>query len=277
MKVFSSTPDPSNRFIACGMYAFTDDLRSAWQTLFDLFFQCFESPYPYEPALRFDTGQGLMRDPQLLIGQTCGYPLIRKLIDAVTPVCAPVIDVTGCEGKYYSSVLIVPENSKIESLADCYQGIAAINHRDSNSGMNVLRHAIAPLSHAKAYFSTVRETGSHLHSLTEVAEGKTHIAAIDAVSYSYIQDAWPELAARVRSIGYTEKTCGLPFVIPRAISSQLDKNHVTACFNEATLKMPDRFQHLLRLRGFERVDIDEYQGMLDLEKHAHQAGYSSLS
>jgi ABC-type phosphate/phosphonate transport system substrate-binding protein len=277
MKIPSSNPDPSKRFIACGMYAFTDNLRTAWQSLFDHFFQCYESPYPYEPVLRFETGEKLMRDTHLLIGQTCGYPLMSKLSDAVTPICVPVIDVSGCEGKYYSSMLVVPENSEIESLNDCYQGIAAINNSDSNSGMNVLRHAVAPLSQAKPYFFTVRETGSHLHSLTEVAEGKTHIAAIDAISFSFIQDAWPDLAALVRCIGYTVKTCGLPFVIPHAISSRFDKDHVTACLNEATLKMPDQFRQCLRLQGFECVDMDEYQGVLDLEKHARQAGYLHLS
>ncbi|MEE8365172.1 MAG: hypothetical protein V3R76_05245 [Gammaproteobacteria bacterium] len=133
--------DPSKRFIACGMYAFTDDLRTAWQTLFDHFFQYYESPYPFEPVLRFDTGEKLMRDSHLLIGQTCG----------------------------------------------------------------------------------------------------------------------------------------LPFVIPHAISSRFDKDHVTACLNEATLKMPDQFRQHLRLQGFERVDMDEYQGVLDLEKHARQAGYLHLN
>ncbi|MFV2031071.1 MAG: phosphate/phosphite/phosphonate ABC transporter substrate-binding protein [Gammaproteobacteria bacterium] len=273
------SPDPvtKQRFIACGMYAFTDDLRSAWQSLFDLFFQNFEAPCPVDPVLRFESGEKLIRDPQLLIGQTCGYPLVSQLSDVVTPVCVPLFDVAGCEGKNYSSRLIVSESSDIESLSDCYQGIAAINTSDSNSGMNVLRHAIAPLSQAKPYFSAVRETGSHLKSLTEVAEGKVQIAAIDAVSFSFIQNAWPELVARVRSIGYTAKTCGLPFVIPQEISKQLDSDDITACLNEATLRLPEPIQQHLHLRGFEGVDMDEYQGVLDLETVAQQAGYSQLN
>ncbi len=280
--VFSGIPDqvmtdPSKRFIACGMYAFNVELRAAWQTLFDHFLRCFEAPCPVETELRFDTGEKLMHDPHLLIGQTCGYPLMRKLSAMLSPLCVPVFDIAGCEGKNYSSVLVVSDSSDIESLADCYQRIVAINNSDSNSGMNLLRHSIAPLSRAKAYFSSVRETGSHLQSLTEVAEGVAHIAAIDAASFRFIQDAWPDLAARVRSIGYTAKTCGLPFVVPRSISSQIDSEDVTACLNEATLSLPGQAQKCLHLRGFERVEISDYEGILDLENEALEAGYSHLS
>ena len=259
------------------MYAFTDELRAAWQTLFDLFLESFDPPFPVEALCRFETGEQLMRDPQMLIGQTCGYPLMSKLMQAVTPVCVPVMDVPGCHGKSYSSLLVVPVASEIHSLADCYQKIAAINASDSNSGMNVLRHAVAPLSQGKAYFSDIMDTGSHLQSLTEVAKGKAQVAAIDAVSFSFIQDAWPDLVANVRSIGYTEKTCGLPFVVPKPIEHLFDNAAITSHFNEATQKLPESIQQRLHLIRFEQTDISDYQGVLDLENQAIQAGYSRLA
>ena len=276
MKPLSSDIEAPRHFIACGMYAFTDELRVAWQTLFDLFLESFDPPLPVDTLLRFETGEQLMRDPQMLIGQTCGYPLMSKLMQTVTPICVPVMDVAGCHGKYYSSLLVVPVSSEIHSLADCYQKIAAINTSDSNSGMNVLRHAVAPLSMGKPYFSEIRKTGSHLQSLTEVAKEKAQVAAIDAVSFSFIQDAWPDLVASVRRIGYTEKTCGLPFVVPQPIEHLFDNEAITSLFNEATQKLPESIRQRLHLIRFEQTDINDYQGVLDLENQAIQAGYPRL-
>jgi len=263
------------RFVACGMYAFTDELRVAWQKLFDCYASEFES-FAVHRNLIFESGKEILRDPLLLIGHTCGYPLMHGLQDYLTPVCVPVFDVPGSEGKYYASQLIVGIDSDIESLADCYQRVAAMNDTDSNSGMNLLRHAIAPLNQGKSYFSTVRETGSHIQSFFDVAERRADIAAIDCVSYQLIVERWPDMAEQVRSIGFTEKTCGLPFVMPKSLLGYVDKEDITAGLNSALLKLSGEYRDQLHLRGFEQAEIEDYQGIVDLESFAQELGYPFL-
>ena len=264
-------------FIACGMYAFTDQLRSAWQKLFEHFIKNVQPEFEVSKSLIFDPGLAALHHPSLWFGHTCGYPLITRLRDTLAPINVPIFDVAGCDHKFYSSYLIVPANSKINSLQDCRGLRAVINACDSNSGMNVLRHAASKFNRQGSFFSAIQVSGSHLQSLTEVANHRADIAAIDCISYRLIEDAWPELSLRVRSIGLTEKTCGLPFVMPRSMADNCNTDSIAEYLNQALLQLNDGHRKALHLKGFENVDIDEYQGILDLETSARNAGYPELS
>jgi len=264
-------------FVACGMYAFNDELRCAWQQLFAHFFDLVNPAFEISRKLNFDTALSLLSDPALWFGQTCGYPLMTSLRNTMTPISVPVFDIPGCQQKLYSSLLMVADDSQINTTEDCRGLRAAINANDSNSGMNVLRHAVASFNQKGKFFSQINLSGSHLQSLTQVSNGSADIAAIDCVSYRLIEDTWPELTTRVRSIGFTAKTCGLPFVMPKPGAVNQDLTNITECLNQALLMLDDGQRDRLHLKGFESVNIDEYQGILDLEISAQQAGYPVLS
>ena len=259
------------------MYAFTAELRTAWQQLFEHFFNLAQPIFELDRLLKFETGEILLNHPCLWFGHTCGYPLMTSLRDTLTPICVPTFDVAGCDHTYYSSLLIVPENSQINSPEESNGLRAVINNSNSNSGMNVLRHSVATYHQQGTFFSEIKISGSHLQSLTEVANQRADIAAIDCVSYRLIEDTWPELTARVRSIGFTAKTCGLPFVGPKQITSGYDSESITKYLNQALSMLDDNHKNKLHLNKFETVDIGEYQGILDLENSAQQAGYPVLT
>ena len=277
MNFKADNTQPASLFVACGMYAFTDELRNAWQLLFEHFFNLTNTTFEIDRILRFDTGQEVLKNPSLWFGHTCGYPLMTSLRDLFTPICVPVFDLAGCDQIYYSSQIIVAENSSINTLQDCKGLRAVINSNDSNSGMNVLRHAVAAYNNQGNFFNRVELSGSHLQSLTEVASQNADIAAIDCVSYGLIQDSFPELASRVRSIGFSVKTCGLPFVLPTSIASNNDLSGITENLNHALSMLDDKQRNRLHLRGFEKVDINQYQRILDLENSAQQSGYPILA
>lgn len=261
------------RIITCGMYSFTDELKLAWQQLFDILMGLLDGS-DRKISLHFDADQSLLLNPVLLFGHTCGYPLMIHLQDRVSPFCVPVFDVPGCEGKFYSSRFIVGAKSDIASLADCRGKVAAINAPDSNSGMNVLRYAISDLDPARPFFSSVITTGGHLHSLEAVANRQADIAAIDCVSYQLIEDCQPELMQQVRSIGFSVKSCGLPFVVPA--SNSADSEMLIDNLNRALALAPDRVRDRLHLLSFEPVALDDYQGIVDIENHAVASGYPLL-
>jgi len=266
----------TQKFITCGMYAFTDDLRHAWQSLFDEFLKCYSTDEVIEARIKLETNFAVLRDPQLFIGHTCGYPLMRFLRDDLMPVCVPLFDVPGCNGKYYSSQIIVPAGSNIQTLEDCRGKIAAINGRDSNSGMNVFRHALAGLSDGKVFFSKVQVTGSHYHSLVEVGNNQAQVASIDCVSFALIKDQWPELVDKVRVVGLTVPTCGLPFVVPACAADLIDFDEVIGALNIALSRLTEADKKQLHLRGFEAVKLSDYDSILGLEKAAIEAGYAEI-
>ena len=267
---------PIRRFITCGMYAFTDNLRDAWQALFDGFLRNYPYNYAVEPSILFDTDYDLLRDPRMLLGHTCGYPLMRFLHSECHPVCVPLFDVEGCNGKYYSSRFVVSANSPISNLSQCWNHIAAVNGADSNSGMNVLRHAVSILNRQPPFFSKVITSGSHLNSLIAVANEEAAVAAIDCVSFALIKDEWPELTERVKTIGFSEVTCGLPLVIRFSERLKIKTKDITRTLNQALSELSDRHRKTLHLAGFEEASLNDYQGIIDLENMATGSGYPDL-
>lgn len=267
----------SSRFVACGMYAPNDDTKNAWQAVFDHFYPLVDLGGPFERPLKFDVGESVLRNPGLLLGHTCGYPLMTRLQDALLPCCLPCFDVPGVAGKLYSSQFIVPADSAIETLQQCRGKIVAINNSNSNSGMNVLRNALATQGATPGYFSEVLMSGGHLASLEAVATNRAQLAAIDCVTYQLIADQNPALMSALRVIGFSEQTCGLPFVVPRSqYSQQLCDSYVTA-LNQALTAVPAGIRNKLHLDRFESVGLEDYQSILDLENFAIEAGYAELN
>ena len=95
-----------------------------------------------------------LRD-DLLLSQTCGYPLVHALDGRVRVIATPDFDVDGCAGGNYHSVLVTGAHVTAPSLEACRGLRAAYNDDDSNSGMNLFRHAVAPLAEGTPFFSSV--------------------------------------------------------------------------------------------------------------------------
>lgn len=259
------------------MYAFNAALQRSWQDLFDHFKSLLGSDVELRPDLDFRHGIEVLHDPDLLFGQTCGYPLMTHLSGTLTPFCVPCFDVPGTDGKRYSSQLIVNAESEISALADCEGKIAAINTTDSNSGMNVLRYEVARIGASQGFFSRIEITGGHLHSLRAVAEGHADLAAIDCVTFQLIADQSPDLVERVRRIGFTAQTCGLPFVLPgNQVSSALTERYCEA-LQQAVLNMSSQSRDCLHLSGIEAVSLADYAGILELESYALEHGIAMLN
>ncbi len=265
--------DPAkDKFIACGMYAFSDELRAAWQALFTHFIANLDTPAPIAPDLVFDGGEATLRDPALLLGHTCGYPLMTRYAGALEPVAAPIFDADGCDGLFYSSHFIVAADSDIETLADCRERVVAVNGYDSNSGMNVLRHALATLDPGEGFFARVEISGGHRASVETVADGRADLAAIDCVTLALLGDADPDLLARVRAIGSSARSAGLPFVVPAGAPTERLADALAA----ALAATPADARRRLRLAGFAPVTRDDYASILALEREARDAGYAVL-
>lgn len=162
--------------------------------------------------------EAIWRDPTLLFGQACGYPLVSDPELALRVVGVPVYAAPDCAGGRHASYLVGRDDDPRTSLADHRGGRAAINGRNSNTGYNLFRAAVAPVAQGGRFFGSVVETGSHRASLEAIRHGQADIAAIDAVTYAVLRRFEPGATVGVRIIGITASSPTLPFVTARSTS-----------------------------------------------------------
>ncbi len=95
------------------------------------------------------------RNPELVFGQTCGYPYVTALKDAVALIAAPEYSFPGCEGAAHRSFIIRGASDPRRDLREFRGATAALNAADSNTGMNLFRAAIAPVAGGAPFFGAV--------------------------------------------------------------------------------------------------------------------------
>ncbi|WP_133666618.1 PhnD/SsuA/transferrin family substrate-binding protein [Paraburkholderia sp. BL10I2N1] len=261
-----------NWIAALPMYNVTPALAADWCSLLA------DVLHEAAPQTRIvDPGDDLVtfwRRPDLLISQTCGYPLMRGLCERVQLIATPHFDTPGCVGANYSSVLVTCAGATGEAIEDFRGARAAYNQDDSNSGMNALRHSVAPFSRNGSFFAETIRTGSHLASLRAVADARADIAAIDCVTMAFVRDALPELAQTVREIGWTSTSPGLPLIAAREVPPAMIEALRTA-LEEARKADPVRAERL-RLKGFSTLTLADYARIEQLQDEALAAGYARL-
>jgi ABC-type phosphate/phosphonate transport system substrate-binding protein len=262
-----------NRIAALPMYNVTPALAADWRALLGDVLQAVD-PHA-RIAAPGDDLHALWRRPDLLVSQTCGYPLVSGLHEQVQLIATPEFDAPGCTGSDYSSVLITRADAPFDTLEACRGARAAYNQDDSNSGMNVFRHAVAPLARGGRFFSEVIRTGSHLGSLRAVAENRADLAAIDCVTFAFVRDEMPELAQQVREIGWTAASPGLPLIAANTVPQGMIES-LRAALNQATAAQPDRAARL-RLKGFASLPPSDYARITQLENEAQTLGYPRLA
>jgi ABC-type phosphate/phosphonate transport system substrate-binding protein len=219
----------------------------------------------------------IWHDPRLLVGQTCGYPLMTQLGEAVTVIGTPVYDVPGCDGTRHCSFVIVAEGAPFKGLDDLRGCRVALNDDHSNTGMNLLRHAVGPLARGGRFFGAVVETGGHLRSMESVRRGETAVAAIDCVTFGLAARHRPDLTSGLRILARTAQGPALPFVTHGG-AGPAEVDVLRQAFNEALAEAAH--QPLiadLALRRVEPAERADYAVLLRYEAEAVAAGYPTLA
>lgn len=215
--------------------------------------------------------------PDLLLSQTCGFPYVKTLRAKVRLVTTPCYSYPGCDGASMRSFIVTNKSSNISTLEALRGRRAAINSRDSNSGYNLFRAAIAPIAGGAPFFDAVVETGGHAASIAAVLEGRADCAAIDCITYGNIARYAPERVADISILAETPSGPGLPF-ITRASASDGDVEMLRAALG-AALAEPRLAgaRDQLGLVGFDTLSDRDYDRLLDLERDAMELGYPELA
>ncbi|QGZ65733.1 phosphate/phosphite/phosphonate ABC transporter substrate-binding protein [Paraburkholderia acidisoli] len=218
------------------------------------------------------------RDANLLLSQTCGFPYrMLGLERDAQLVATPIFEAPGCEGPRYRSVIVVSNaawRNGATTLEACRGLRAAANSIDSHSGMNALRHAVAPLAQSRPFFSSVTWTGSHAATLRALAAQDADVGAIDCVTLALLRDAGFEPLRHVREIGMTVDAPGLPLIAAKSLDDS-DLEALRDALDTAHATSPARAREL-RLRGFARLTPGAYAEIETLALAAGEQGYPEL-
>jgi ABC-type phosphate/phosphonate transport system substrate-binding protein len=214
--------------------------------------------------------------PGLLLGQACEYPLSKSFRESLRIVATPRYSAPGCAGASYRSAIVVRADEPVDSLEGLRDRRCVVNEPDSNSGMNMFRAALAPVSGGSRFFQSVCFSGSHRKSLELVAARDADVTAVDCVTLAYLQRIQPQLTSVVRVVAWTPAGPCLPFVTSRQTSEptfQALRAAMAEIFADRALA-PVR--ELLLLEGLDLAPDDTFARVLQLELEAQQWRYPKL-
>jgi ABC-type phosphate/phosphonate transport system substrate-binding protein len=215
--------------------------------------------------------------PGLLLAQTCGYPLLTSLAGRVRLVATPRYRAQGCDGAYHGSAIVVRADDDSPDLAALRGRRCAANQPHSNTGMNLLRAAVADLADGRPFFGSVAWSGSHRASLAMVAHGEADVAAIDAVTLAHVTRFEPELVGRTRILGWTPSTGGLPFITAGTTDDATLDLLRAALFEIGEAARHAPLREALLLDGFALLSEADYRPVMELERYAIERGYPALA
>jgi ABC-type phosphate/phosphonate transport system substrate-binding protein len=223
----------------------------------------------------------IWRDPNLLLAQACGYPVLVDPTLALRLVALPVYDAPGCSGATHTSILVARADDERRSLSAFRGARAAVNDPRSNTGMNLFRATIAQALAEQdigqtAFFAEQVETGSHRASIVAVGTGSADIAAIDCVTYAAITRYEPALTASLRIVTTSPHSPTLPFVTAAANDDRTIAALTAALWQVMADPKLTEVRASLFLAGLASVDADTLAPIAALEAQAVRTGYANL-
>lgn len=211
---------------------------------------------------------------QLLLAQTCGYPLMTLLRGKVRLLGRPAYDLPNSADGLHCSLLVVRADDPRHELKDFFGSHGLVNSHDSNSGMNLLRHSLAPLQRDGRFFSQVSLTQGHRQSLRWLREGRGDLAAIDSVTYDYLARDASEEVTGLRILARTASGPCLPYITALNVNAA-EAETIRQAMNQALLDLPDVAQ-ALAIRQVLKASEEDYQVLLNYEQQAIEQGLPSL-
>ena len=152
----------------------------------------------------------LWKHPELVLGQTCGWPLVTELWPLVTSGALNVVGTfwyhVSSDPGYYNAQHVYPN-----PMRDVYSPRSAVNSYDSLSGW---------VSHAyrnTEAITSVLLTGSHVETLRAIQSNTADMGTIDAVTYDLLRRHRPEAVTGILvSEGDLRVPC-LPLITTRPV------------------------------------------------------------
>jgi ABC-type phosphate/phosphonate transport system substrate-binding protein len=214
-------------------------------------------------------------DPRLLLGQSCGLPIVDQL-DGLVSVLGGFAVTDGSPEATYTSKLVVHRESGIEILSDLRwsKGVrAAINGRDSLSGYVSFGAACAEALKAgaipdNAAFAHVEATGAHVLSAAALADRTMDLACMDGHTFALLQRHRPEAVNHLRVIGSGPTIPCLPLITALPVDDELVALLRFALNAAATAESLADARDALGITGFVSFGNDRYEPIRAMHQRA---------
>jgi ABC-type phosphate/phosphonate transport system substrate-binding protein len=216
----------------------------------------------------------LWLSPNLLLSQTCGYPLMTALRGKVRLIGRPDYRLAHSADGTHCSLLLAREGDPRSDLEQFRGSHGLVNNEDSNSGMNLLRHRLAPLQRDGRFFGAVSLTGGHRESMRWLREGRGDLAAIDSVTYDYLVQAASTEVDGLRVIGRSAISPTLPYIGAVSLDAA-DAERIRHAMNQALEDLPE-VAGTLAIRSVLPAREADYQVLLDYQREAEELGLPRL-
>jgi len=206
----------------------------------------------------------LWTKPELLIGQTCGWPYANILRGKVIPFARFDYDLADCSNGYYNSVYIGRTETDTQYLAGKSALLRsekiAINSDDSQSGFQVFREITGEYSRSAIPDDIRVISGAHRNSVKMVAASKANIAAIDAVAFELAKQHEKKAASKVKIIGRSMPLPGLPLIT--SLKNEKIVPYLYEAISSAISSLSSEDKSALKIRNIVSAHDDEYDVFL---------------
>jgi ABC-type phosphate/phosphonate transport system substrate-binding protein len=216
--------------------------------------------------------KGLWRSSHLLLSQTCGYPLITQLRGQVQIIGRPVYQLPHASEGNHCSLIVARDDDTRHELIDFRGSRGLVNNEDSNSGMNLFRHTLAPLQQGGRFFAEVLLTGGHRDSLRGLKKGRGDLAAIDSVTFDYLARDHSDEVAGLKIVTQTALSPCLPYITRLGA----DAAAIREAMNQALKDLPEVAAALAISEVIVAAE-DDYEVLLTYEQHAADFGLPQLA
>lgn len=205
-------------------------------------------------------------DPRLVLGMTCGWPLVRALREQVTVVGTFAYDVPvpGPSPHHYRTNIVARDAVALSQLVGAS---AAINSVDSLSGNISLLDAFG---HDTPWPGEVMLTGAHVASIAAVRRGTADVASIDGMTWAFQQRDAPETLEGLVVIGHGPWVPCLPVILGDAADLADLAGWRAAVIGAVRDDEMASVREILMLRDFVPLDFADYTAELAdlLARHA---------
>lgn len=219
------------------------------------------------------------RSPSLLIGQTCGLPLVTHLRDHAYVLGSFAFDypdqygIDAGSGEYCSVLVVRTDDAQATSVSSLRGRNVGFNEVGSQSGNAALRHLVAPLANGQKFFTSAIASGSHRESVRLVASGVVDVAALDATSWLLALDHEPA-AKGLRVLTTTPPTPGLPLIT--SITNAANAPALRTALATAVRKLDGSHRRSLHLIGFTPSSDASYEIVAKRHDECATLRYTSL-
>lgn len=204
----------------------------------------------------------LWSKPELIVGQTCGWPYANYLKEQVTPFARFDYDLPDCPAGDYNSVYIGHDDDDFDHLksAKAFEFVEkiAMNSDDSQSGFHVFSEITGKLAEDSIAKEKRVVTGAHRNSISAVANGDANIAAIDAVAFELAKHYEPEAVSKIVVLRNSKPKPGLPIITSK------DNEHLVPLLFEAVQEgvreTPQDVLETLLIKGVVHAKPSDYDG-----------------